>query len=53
LEARLQRLDISAADRRSGRLWRRLKTVFGEKHLDRMPDAIGSHVLVFSTVAGL
>ncbi|KAM5341791.1 hypothetical protein ACJ41O_014822 [Fusarium nematophilum] len=46
--SKLQRLNVSAADSRGGRLWRRLKSCFTEKDLEQMRELIQTHVLMLT-----
>ncbi|KAK3312744.1 hypothetical protein B0H66DRAFT_379971 [Apodospora peruviana] len=48
VESKLQRLDLSTADRRSGRFWKRVKTVVGEKGLEQIRQTIQGHVLMLN-----
>ncbi|KAJ3540684.1 hypothetical protein NM208_g4949 [Fusarium decemcellulare] len=43
-DSKLRRLDISGADGRSGRLWRRLKNCFTERDLEQMRQVVRGHV---------
>lgn len=52
-EAKLQRLGLSADDRRIGRLWRRLKAVVSEKDLERMRDVVRAYMLALNVSLSL
>jgi hypothetical protein len=53
LEAKLQNLGISPAEKSSGRLWKRLKAAVAEKDLEQIRSAIHGHVLMMDVHLGL
>lgn len=52
-ETTLDQLDVSGADRRRGRLWRKLKFCLGEKDLDQMRHVVRGHFSVITIHLGI
>jgi len=53
LELKLQKLTPFPAEKRSGRLWKKLKALVSEKELDRIRQTIHGHVLMLHIHLGL
>jgi len=52
-ETTLHQLDVSGADGRRGRLWRKLKFCLGEKDLDQMRHVVRGHFSVLTIHLGI
>ena len=48
LGKRLQNLEVSITEKRTGRLWKRLKATIGEKDLQSMGAVIHGHVVMLN-----